>query len=241
MASYVNELIHSAGGNLARPTKFTTNLTIPSKIAGDVSQSDMNILCKTFTIPAVKTEDVDYKFRGHTIPIVGRVVYDHTVSITFILDEAHVLRTVFKNWIESLDTSILGNISNASKNLADSNRQDRSSILKISALNWNEDTTVIDYIFTEVHPISVSGPEFQTDGVSSVLECTVEFAFVSMVSKPTDNRDLGNLFNDSVDFAKDLGAEAVDNLQGITKNNSSGGFTITYNKGGDFFTIYGGN
>jgi hypothetical protein len=169
---YVNSTLQQYGGDLSRPTKFSMLLEPPA--IGDLTSLDstqFDILCKTVNIPVVKNEPIEVKYKGHDIKVVGRTNFEQTFSVTLYVDDKHHIRTILDEWIRYIDNQI---ISGENQSLS---RDQMFGQAKIIAQNFDENYTQKEYIFYNVFPISISGPEYNTEGVSSVQEFTVDFAF----------------------------------------------------------------
>ncbi len=191
MATYINTLVQTSGGDLARPTKFRAYFTLPIELSrfafsgGYVQERDLDLLCKSFTIPQRKMEVIDYKLKGKTVPIMGPVDVVHNVSVTFLLDEAHKIRTLFDNWILSTQSRV----EETANKTINSYQQtvplwhDRTSTILLTPLNWQEDLELKYYKFSGAYPTSVGDVQYSSDSVSSTQELTVEFAFVFLTDE----------------------------------------------------------
>lgn len=198
--NFANSILHNSGGDLSRPAKFVAMIDVPEVMKSTVPTDTIDILCKTFSIPTIKMETIEVKYKGHTIPVRGRVNFEQTVSVTFLLDENHDMRQLFKNWIEGLDTRYIGKVSEISNSLLNAKKSETFGGMNIGALNWDEDT-IMEYKFYNVYPISVSGPEFSSDTVSSVNEFTVEFAYTTFESNGTGVYNWNNKLGDTIEKA----------------------------------------
>ncbi len=216
--TYANSVLHNTGGDLSRPAKFSAKISIPDILKTDVEGSTIDILCKSFQIPDIKMEPIVMKYKGHSIPVKSRVDFQTTVSVTFYLDEAQTLRQLFKDWLEGLDKQFIGDISSGTSDILGApTRGERDGQILISALAWDE-SPLIDYGFKDVFPISVSGPAFATDSVSSVNEFTVEFAYTTFRSAKTGEYNWNNLFSDTIDAAADAVAGFLPDFSNNSKS-----------------------
>ena len=191
MAIYINTLVNTAGGDLARQTRFRATFTIPSELRGDVQDRDLDLLCKNFSIPPRKMEILEYKYKGKTVPIMGPIDFQHNISVTFLLDEGHKIRTLFENWLLALDTQMNSANEKISKFKSGYDlNSEMTSTLRISALNWREDTELQKYTFSGAFPVNIGEVAYSTDSISSVQEFTVEFAFLLFKTEASDSSDL---------------------------------------------------
>ena len=228
--NYVNSILHNSGGDLSRPAKFVAMIEVPNVMKSKLSTDVIDILCKTFTIPNIKMEPIEVKFKGHTIPVRGRVNFEQNVSVTFLLDENQSLRQLFKDWIEGLDTRYIGKISETSNKLLEAKKSETLGSININALNWDEDI-VMEYKFFGVYPTSVSGPAFSTDTVSSVIEFTVDFAYTTYESNSTGVYNWNNKLGDVIEEA---GSAALEYINPGRKDSVNGN-----NEAKDFFSNIG--
>lgn len=214
---YVNGVMQEYGGELGRQTKFTVYLDIPRRISlnyGIMTQFDL--LCKTITLPNVKQDPIEVKYKGHDIKLVGRTNFDQTFSVTLYVDELHQLRFALDNWIRMIDNKAISGENEELK------REDMMGTLKVVSKNFDEDTTTREYEFHNVFPISVSAPEFAGDAPSAVQEITVEFGYSFF-----ESREPGGLnFKHSIeDFTYNITNNIIDHFGGenLTVINSSVG------------------
>jgi len=173
MAS-ANIILHSNGGNIARPTKFDVIITFPTDLDTSVNGQVWNTLVKTITIPTTKMETIEYKYKGHIIPIPGRVQPDYILPISFLIDENYQLNTALLQWIEGMDKFF-----NSTTGTIEDKRDDLykpTGNIKVIGKTW-ENISIIEYNFENVYPISVSGTEYSTESVGSLLDFSVEFSF----------------------------------------------------------------
>jgi len=215
-----NSVLYKAAGNVARQTKFKTFLTLPTFLFNSMSADNYDILCKNITIPSLKNETIEIKYKGHNIQIPGRSDYEKTISLTFILDEKHSLKEDLDNWISGLDATFINpnSISEAFQNATDESNE-RFGSLTVTADNW-KDQGQFSYVFSDLFPISVSGPEFSGDSISTIIELTVEFSY-SFYETKTENPEgagfITGLVNSVIDgvanLIKTTGTKVFDDIE----------------------------
>jgi hypothetical protein len=187
---YAVSALNSTGGDLARQTKFNIFITLPSKFEHPKKKTfgdKIDILAKTVNIPNIKHDFIDFKYKGHSIPIAARTNFDQGLSITFYLDEVHEIRSVLDEWARSCDQTVFGESTNKL------NTSERYGSLKIQANNFDDTSVSKGYEFFNVFPTSVSSPEFSSDAQSTVIEITVEFSYSYYILKEGSS-NLGNIF-----------------------------------------------
>ena len=221
MSTYINTLLNSAGGDFARQTKFRAVFSIPEALQGLVDERNLDLLCKNFTIPTRRMEVVDYKYKGKTVPIMGAVTFEHNIQVTFILDDAHKIRTLFENWLVSLDNTTQDEFGDneSIKEFKTSvpNPFDRTSEISISPLNWQEDIELNKYTFTNAFPVSIGDVQYSSDSISSIQEITVEFAFLFYKNETggTDLlSDITGAINNGIQAGKDFLSDGAQSLLG---------------------------
>ncbi len=177
----ISETLLLAGGNLARPTRFTAMIAPPTEISVSSDSKMFDVLCKSIKVPDISMETMDMKFKGHTIKIPGRVQQEQTIELTMYLDENHRLRQVFNDWINGMD-----NRNPAINSIGSSNLQNALypfGNLIIKARTFDEtNAEPMNYFIEGVYPISVSGPEFGSAAVAEVSEFTVTLAYYRFLS-----------------------------------------------------------
>ena len=234
MAS-ANIILHSAGGNIARPTKFDIIITFPTDLDTSVSGQVWNTLVKTITIPTTKMETLEYKYKGHTIPIPGRSQPDYVLPVSFLLDENYQLNTALLQWLEAMD-KYFNSSTQAIEDLRD-NLYKPTGEIKVIGKTW-DNASIIEYSFENVYPISVSGTEYSTESVGSLLDFSVEFSFTQFYTTnlPDKIGPIEGFVNDSINkvtgYVNDQKDKLLNSLNDsdISKSVSSG-----IDKTNDFF------
>lgn len=179
-------ILHESGGNLSRAISYDVLLTPPVLLKSIVKTGVWDILSKTVVIPTVKTEVLEFKYKGHTFPIPGRVNYDRNISVSFLLDENQDIYKDLYTWISGVNGTHLdlheGNIILEG--------HENTGFLKIVAKDWNG-IEAKNYFFEGVYPSSITGAEYASDGVGTIQEVTVEFSFSYMYVLNGDEGTLG--------------------------------------------------
>ncbi len=191
----ISENINIAGGNLARPTKFTAIVTPPLALVSSYNQRSFDVLCKSAGVPEVTMETIDLIFKGHTLKVPGRVNQQQEITITFYLDEFHKLRKLFYDWVSTADDRFYGYKSvRAAAGYEEYNPIGASIILKTRDF-VESNSTPMDYYFENVFPTNVSGPEFSSGGTNEVLEFSVTFGFQSFRHLDSDPDQIPDIDN----------------------------------------------
>lgn len=179
----ISDALALAGGNLARPTRFSALIAPPTSL-NVAGVKVFDVLCKDVQVPDVRMDPIDMYFKGHTLKIPSRVNQTQTIDITLYLDESHQLRQLFNDWINGLDDRFYAQTSNNSVQMSQS--KDFYGNLILKTREFDELTTEpMNYLFEGVYPISVSGPSFGAASISEVSEITVTFAYYRLLSNNT--------------------------------------------------------
>jgi hypothetical protein len=215
--NYVNHTIHQYARDFTRPTKFNITLNLPESLTLDADKNRfsnvLNVLAKNFSIPTIKNEPIEIKYRGQPIPVPGRTTFEQTFTLTFYSDEPQLLRTSLDRWIREMDPKLL------SKNYKDFENKEnflRTGTLLVESLNFEENSAKKKFKFYNVYPTNLQELQFNTDSPSTVSEITVTFAYTHFEVLKGD-LDLSNIFEDFVNRKID---STIDSLfgQGTGKN-----------------------
>lgn len=193
----ISEAINAAAGNMARPTKFNAEISIPLELTATTNESSFDIMCKTVGVPETVMEPIDILFKGHNLKIPGRVNQQQEITIVFYLDEYHHLRKVFYDWINALDERFYGNKNSTSAGLWSSG--DFFGSITLKTRDFAESlNTPMDYYFENIYPTNVGGVEFSTGGINEVMEFTVTFTYTKFShinSNPEIIDDIDNILD----------------------------------------------
>jgi len=74
--------------------------SVPTSVQAQINA--MNIRCETTTIPKATNQTFDVNIRGHQVVQNGIVVYDKTLSLTFIETVDNTIHNFFKSWREAI-------------------------------------------------------------------------------------------------------------------------------------------
>ena len=192
MGTKISETLSLAGGNLARPTRFSILIAPPPAIVNNTDSKVFDVLCKSVEVPETTMEPIDMIIKGHTVKIPGRVNQIQTINLTMYLDEHHLLRQMFADWIAGMDNRFYGTTSVASVEIAKNKTNLGNLIIKVR--DFNETTNEpMNYLFEGIYPISVGGPVFDGADLANISELTVTLGFYRFLSGDTsgavDNMD----------------------------------------------------
>ena len=216
MSSVIQNLLHQSLGDAARSTKFECVINFDNALGSNEDGRSLKYHVKTSQFPGKSNEVIDLKFKGRTIPIKGQVKYDNTWSCTFYLSEDHSTKTLFENWIESLEQ--VHNFLNAGQRLDDSVEMAKqsnqyTSELQIEQKDFHGEETTSVYILHNAFPKSVSSVDVDYSSTGSILEFTVEFSYshYSVVSSSQVNT---NQIESAVDDIQKTITEKVEEYKG---------------------------
>lgn len=190
----ISETLNLAGGNLARPTRFSAFIAPPADIIADLPSRTFDVLCKSVRIPETIMKPIDMMIKGHTIKIPSRVNQEQTLEITFYLDENHSLRKVFSDWIAGLDPRFYAVTSPASINMI--NTKNIFGNILIKTRDFNETSAEpMNYLIENVYPISLGSINFNSSGVSEITELTVVFAYSRFIAGDESPKEADNFLD----------------------------------------------
>jgi len=181
----ISSTLTRAGGNFARPTKFTMILTPPSNL-GTTLGDTLDVLCKNVASPDINNESYEIRIKGHPIKIPGRTIQNQELNITFYVDEYYKTKQFFQNWIHGIDNRNPVPRNNDTSGLVDSIKNSPYNAYgTIELIGRDFDETVgkpISFIFENVFPTAVSGIEFDTSNKDSISEMNVTFSYYRFVT-----------------------------------------------------------
>ena len=184
MATKISDTLSLAGGNLARPTRFSALIAPPTDIINQANSKVFDVLCKSIQIPETTMEPIEILIKGHQLKIPGRVNQEQTIELTMYLDEHHYLRQLFSDWIAGMDNRFYAITNQNSAVLAKDKNYFGNLIIKTR--DFDETTNEpMNYLFEGCYPTTVSGPEFSSTGVGEVSEFTVTLAYYRFLSGNT--------------------------------------------------------
>ena len=212
----IHDLVYGVGGNLARPSHFDVILTFP-KIFNSNSDKKYNILAKNVKFPSKKMDTIEYKYKGQSIKLPGRVSYEGNISLTFVLDENYTIKSELDDWINSIDIYQYSGTKHDNKyKLIDIENKKGSMI--IIAKDWDEGE-VLKYSLNEIYPVSVSAPDFSSDSVSTATEITVEFEYFKCLKEDFFLHDIiSNIEGELESFVTENVSDILKPIKSFNKN-----------------------
>jgi hypothetical protein len=207
-SNYINSVAQEFGGDFSRPTKFVMDLTFPSNFMADIYKPQMDVLCKNVQLPGVGNGAVELRYKGHNIYIPGRTNYGQDLNLTFYVDEKHNIKQGLERWVRMLDPK------NLSGEGAEGVPNSKVGMLKLTALNFDENQQAKVYTFHNIFPTTVSSPNFGGDSPSSVNEISVTFFYSHYYVSNTDLNLVGEVNEFMNGIVNDV-TEGIGNLFGV--------------------------
>lgn len=196
------------GGNGSRPFKYKINIVMPYLVnlyLENITDGNINTLCKSTQIPGVKVNTRDFHRFGHSYKLPTIKTFDTEWSATFYLDDAYAVRVALDKWISAIDqynsqglndyddtTSLMTKIEKkidaggsmlkkllTTKNPLASTPTDFPSVtgeIQITQINVVGYDTVT-YVLHDAFPISLSQIQFDDAKTDSISDFTASFAF----------------------------------------------------------------
>lgn len=163
----------------ARPNLFEVGITLPTTLTNSTTiQGPVNLLCKGAAIPAYTLGVIEVPFRGERLKVPGdRTFADWTA--TFVVDSAHLIRDIFKQWTETIapqfnaDTTARGRVT-------DNYYED------IDIKHYDTQGNVVRYYkLYDAFPVDVSTIDLSSDSTDTLSEFTVTFQYHYLRSSTT--------------------------------------------------------
>lgn len=156
-------------GDGARQTKFDVQLVLQGSRNEGVLSEWFNVLVKTASLPSLKSDVVEMKYRGQTIPLAGRVHYDNTWSCTMYLQNDHQLKMHLENWMIDMQTN---HVSRSKDSIVSGYKT-----ISIFQRDFQDSQSIVRYDLMHVFPKSISAVELDYSQQGNLLEVTVEFGY----------------------------------------------------------------
>ena len=200
----IQDTLNSYGGNFARPTKFEIIISPPLALQDQFGQA-VDTLCKTVTVPEITMTPIEMSFKGHKVNIPGRVNQEQTINITFNIDEMYKIQKLFHDWIGMIDDRYYApGVYN----------KDAFGSVIIIARDYYEQNEARAWMFQDVIPLSVAGPEFSGADKDTVSEFGISLSYYRFLT--------GNENDDQDTFLSQFGQSA----QGNQADGFHGGMNI---------------
>lgn len=168
-------------GDISRTNKFVVRFNDLGSYA-----RDLDFTCTSTSIPSVQATTVDYKYKGHVLTLPAGVKYGSTWTATFYVDERHLVKKFFEDWIEMFDTrgegiSMSGKPFNFANVPHSGSMTDFTATVDIEQYDFNTDlisevgTPLAVYRLYNVFPTSV--PEIQLGSEDGFETLNVSFSY----------------------------------------------------------------
>lgn len=235
--SEVQTLLNRVVGDGARPTRWDCFVYFPAQDDKYTNMSqDIKALVKTSQFPGKTNEPIEFKFKGHTIPLKGATVYDNSWSCTFYLTEDHGLKSFFEDWIESLDHQHYSR--EVKPNVKDFIMEEGyTSTVRIMQKDFTGTKDTAVYELYNVFPKSIEAIDVDYSEITSISEFTVEFSYshyhlfpfknpdgTSIVQSLVDsvNESIDDFVDENLTALKDQAAESINNIISFAQSKVGG-------------------
>ena len=194
----ISSVLTQAGGNFARSTKYSVILTPPSGLSTVYGQH-IDTLCKSITLPSVEHTPIEFKIKGQNVKIPGRVQQQQHVDCTFYMDENLDIRSLFQNWIYSMDNRNPVPKNSMSQDMY--NQHNYGSMILI-AKDFNELSQPKLYIFEDVYPLSVGDTTFSSEDKDTILTLDVSLSFSWYITNSNSSGLMENITDLDIELDK---------------------------------------
>lgn len=210
MTTNIQNLIQDALGDGARSTKYDVMLMLKDP-ENAMDGRQIGVLAKASNFPSRSHTQIDFKYKGRSIPIRGQSKYTQTWECTFYLTEDHKLKNIFEIWIESLDEVINYVGSDYAKTQRKNSSNSYVSEIHLFQQNFNDTQATAQYTLYNCFPIEVSQVQVSAEGPGNVLEFSVTFAYSHYTLACLDAKT-GSLVDRAINMLADQVGEMIDSV-----------------------------
>lgn len=196
--SKISNFISSVGQGV-KPNMFQVELAFPASGVGAdntkaVSNEDIalsNLLCKSAALPGSNLGVIEVPFRGRTVKIAGDRTFD-TWSPTFIVDKNMKTRSLFEQWMESIN----GHAGNTADLITPDNSAGYTADIFVHQLEKgkapDEAIYIRSYKLWYAFPTNVSQIDLAYDSNDQIEEFSVEFQYSYWTTENVGNAASGD-------------------------------------------------
>jgi hypothetical protein len=163
MADRIDALKYNLGQG-ARSSRYRVEIASSFINNGDM----IDALCKGGSIPSKTIGQIPVYNQGKKLMIAGDTTFDNTWDLTFYNDEAHSVRAIMENWMDTVDNFI--------ENTHAESPSDYMAEATITQLG-SSDNDVRQWKFYNLYPMTISAVEMADESVDTISEFTVTFSY----------------------------------------------------------------
>ena len=184
LQSTISNFISNIGQGV-KPNMFQVEIAFPQKGVGGGSNlkttastelEKVNLLCKSAALPASNLGVIEVPFRGRTVKIAGDRTFD-TWTPTFINDKDFVIRSLFEDWLESIN----GHAGNTATLFTPDNTNGYTADILVHQLEKTSDKNTPSILRTYklwyAFPTNVAQIDLAYDSNDQIEEFSVEFQY----------------------------------------------------------------
>jgi hypothetical protein len=169
MAFSINDIRSRLKFGGARPTLFNVQLTAPSGVGGDLSDSEFMI--QASSLPGSTISPIEIPYFGRKIKVAGDREFEPW-SVTVMNDEDFKIRQVIENWHNRIN-SLSGNL-NTLGSAAPTNYKSQAIIRQFSKSGG---PAIREYCFYGMFPVEVSPIEVSWEAQNQIETFSVTWVY----------------------------------------------------------------
>lgn len=205
MSSIIQNKFHKVLGDGARLTKF--NFILPHLAGSPLQTDDITYHVKGLTLPKIEHEPIKLMHKGRPIPIRGTTKFSQSFTVTFYMQESHIVKRFFESWMAMIEQRHYYYDPRKQEEIqrslgAGGGKPDYMTWYNTDAWieqrNFDGDEVTAVYEIKNVFPTSVEPPSYSYESVGQIAEQTVTFAYSHYMlhshpmSNPVNNAQIQN-------------------------------------------------
>lgn len=205
MSSIIQNKFHQVLGDGARLSKF--NFILPHLAGSSIHTDDITYHVKSLTLPKMEHEPIKIMHKGRPIPIRGTTKFSQQFTVTFYMQESHLVKRFFESWMAMIEQRHYYYDPRKQEEIqrtlaAGGGRPDYMTWYNVDSWieqrNFDGDEVTAVYGIKNTFPISVDPPTFSYDSVGQIAEQTVTFAYSHYMlhshpaANPVENANIQN-------------------------------------------------
>lgn len=98
----IDEFRSSFKGDLAKPSKFTVTVNLPTGVGGPMNAKTLSLRCESATLPGRTLATLDHRIYGPTEKYPYQTSYEDIV-MTFICEDGLLEKAAFNSWMDLIN------------------------------------------------------------------------------------------------------------------------------------------
>lgn len=98
----IDEFRSSFKGDLAKPSRFTVTVNLPTGVGGPMNSKTLSLRCESATLPGRSVSTFDHRIYGPTEKMPYQSAYEDIV-LTFICEDGLLEKSAFNSWMDLIN------------------------------------------------------------------------------------------------------------------------------------------